>query len=294
MTLPDLSWRPPHGLYSRVTPSPSASRATLKQILIMVVVRRGAAARPGAGATASARAVVALSAAAVALYLLLGLLGGGATTEASASSSPMGAAQAQARAEGGWGPKTWALLADSQGPGGAAAEPRAETDALETATFAAGCFWGVQLRFQRIGGVVATEVGYAGGALRGPTYRDVVTGATGHAEAVAVRFDPRVVSFASLIDVFFELHDPTTLNRQGNDVGSQYRSAIFAHSAEQLRAAKAGAAKAQRAAGVPVVTEVAGPPPPTFWPAEEYHQEYLWKGGQSKAKGSTVPIRCYG
>ena len=150
---------------------------------------------------------------------------------------------------------------------------------METATFGAGCFWGVEARFQQEPGVTETAVGYEGGKLDNPTYKDVCTDRTGHAEVVEVKFDPAKVSYQRLLDLFFELHDPTQLNRQGPDWGAQYRSAVFFHSPEQEAAAKATVARLneQKAFKKPIVTEVV--PAETFWRAEEYHQKYLEKRG---------------
>jgi peptide-methionine (S)-S-oxide reductase len=150
---------------------------------------------------------------------------------------------------------------------------------METATFGAGCFWGVEVRFQQEPGVTETAVGYEGGKLDNPTYKDVCTDRTGHAEVVEVKFDPAKVSYQRLLDLFFELHDPTQLNRQGPDWGAQYRSAVFFHSPEQEAAAKATVARLneQKAFKKPIVTEVV--PAETFWRAEEYHQKYLEKRG---------------
>jgi len=150
---------------------------------------------------------------------------------------------------------------------------------MEQATFGAGCFWGVQTAFDRIKGVLETQVGYAGGVLANPTYQDVCTGKTGHAEVVRVGFDPAVVSYDALLDAFWECHDPTQMNRQGPDVGTQYRSAIFFHSAEQEQAALAAKARQEAEGGRPIATviEKAGP----FWRAEDYHQKYLEKRGLS-------------
>jgi peptide-methionine (S)-S-oxide reductase len=152
----------------------------------------------------------------------------------------------------------------------------------EKATFGAGCFWGVEAAFAAIPGVTSTAVGYEGGALDRPTYKDVCTDKTGHAEVVEVDFDPAEVSYGELLDAFFKLHDPTTLNRQGPDWGAQYRSAIFFHSPEQEREAKAKIEELT-AAGVfkpkRIVTKVE--PAQTFWRAEEYHQRYLEKRGQT-------------
>ncbi len=154
----------------------------------------------------------------------------------------------------------------------------------EKATFAAGCFWGVEAEFRNVPGVVDAAVGYTGGKTANPTYEDVCSDETGHAEAVEVEFDPARVTYERLLDVFWENHDPTTLNRQGPDVGSQYRSAIFFHSPEQK--AKAEASRDRLTASGrykrPVVTEIA--PAGTFWRAEEYHQRYLEKRGQAHCK----------
>ncbi len=148
---------------------------------------------------------------------------------------------------------------------------------MEKATFAAGCFWGVEAAFRKIEGVTSTQVGYAGGSLEDPTYEDVCTGETGHAEVVQVEYDPSRVSYDELLAVFWEIHDPTTLNRQGPDVGAQYRSAIFFHDAEQEAAARASKEKLQKSGGFgrEIVTEIT--PASTFYRAEEYHQQYLEK-----------------
>jgi len=150
----------------------------------------------------------------------------------------------------------------------------------EKATFGAGCFWGVEAAFAAIPGVTATAVGYEGGQLERPTYKDVCTDQTGHAEVVELDFDPEKVSFEKLLDAFFALHDPTTLNRQGPDWGTQYRSAVFYHSPEQQ--AQALAKIEQLAPTVKmkrIVTKVEQAQ--TFWRAEEYHQKYLEKRGQA-------------
>jgi len=149
----------------------------------------------------------------------------------------------------------------------------------DTATFAAGCFWGVQAEFDKLKGVVQTTVGYTGGKTEKPTYDDVCSDGTGHAEAVEVVFDPGVVTYEQLLDRFWSMHDPTTLNRQGPDFGSQYRSAIFFHSPEQQASAvavKEKLAKARRFTR-PIVTQIV--PAVRFWPAEEYHQKYFQKHG---------------
>ena len=152
---------------------------------------------------------------------------------------------------------------------------------METATFAAGCFWGVEETFRQVPGVVETTVGYLGGHTANPTYKDVCTDETGHAEVVQVTFDPSKVSYDKLLDVFWSAHDPTTLNRQGPDIGTQYRSAIFFHSSEQERQARASMEKMQASGKFrrPVVTEIT--PASTFYSAEDYHQKYLAKRGLS-------------
>lgn len=152
---------------------------------------------------------------------------------------------------------------------------------MEKATFAAGCFWGVEETFRQLPGVIDTTVGYLGGHTQNPTYKDVCTDATGHAEVVQVNFDPAKVSYEHLLDVFWSAHDPTTLNRQGPDVGTQYRSAIFFHSPEQERIARASKEKLQASGKFrrPIVTEVTAAS--TFYPAEDYHQKYLAKRGLS-------------
>jgi peptide-methionine (S)-S-oxide reductase len=149
------------------------------------------------------------------------------------------------------------------------------------ATFGAGCFWGVQAEFDKVEGVLSTQVGYMGGSLSEPTYRDVCGHKTGHAEVLEVTYDPSKVSFDKLLEVFWSIHDPTTLNRQGPDVGDQYRSAIFYHSDEQRAAAEASKAAQDRSGRFkrPVVTQIV--PAQTFWRAEEYHQKYLQKHGRA-------------
>jgi peptide-methionine (S)-S-oxide reductase len=147
------------------------------------------------------------------------------------------------------------------------------------ATFAAGCFWGVEEVFRNTPGVISTSVGYEGGAMKNPTYEDVCTDTTGHAEAVEVEYDPAKVSYEELLEIFWANHDPTTKNRQGPDIGTQYRSVIFYHSPEQEAAAKASLQKAQARFRRPIVTEIA--PASEFYRAEEYHQQYLAKRGLS-------------
>lgn len=150
---------------------------------------------------------------------------------------------------------------------------------IEKATFGAGCFWGVEAAFRRIPGVTATAVGYEGGQMDNPSYHDVCTDETGHAEVVQVEFDPARASYEQLLEVFWSNHNPTTRNRQGPDVGSQYRSVIFFHSPEQERIARASLEKQDKSGRFnrPIVTQVE--PATTFWKAEEYHQQYLEKKG---------------
>ncbi len=149
----------------------------------------------------------------------------------------------------------------------------------EQATFGAGCFWGVEATFRQIAGVVSTAVGYEGGTLERPTYKDVCSDTTGHAEVVQVEYDPAIVSYDALLDIFWSHHDPTTRNRQGPDVGTQYRSAIFYHTAEQHRRAQESKERLETSGRFqrPIVTEIA--PATTFYRAEEYHQQYLEKRG---------------
>jgi peptide-methionine (S)-S-oxide reductase len=152
---------------------------------------------------------------------------------------------------------------------------------MSKATFGAGCFWGVEEAFRIVPGVTGTAVGYTGGFLARPTYEDVCGDETGHAEAVEVDFDPDKVTYDQLLDVFWSVHDPTTLNRQGPDIGTQYRSAIFYHDEAQRTQAEASKQRLQESGRLrrPIVTEIT--PASTFWRAEEYHQKYLAKRGQS-------------
>eukprot|EP00271_Cylindrocystis_brebissonii_P015445 TRINITY_DN38341_c0_g1_i1.p1 TRINITY_DN38341_c0_g1~~TRINITY_DN38341_c0_g1_i1.p1 ORF type:complete len:168 (-),score=29.04 TRINITY_DN38341_c0_g1_i1:677-1180(-) len=167
---------------------------------------------------------------------------------------------------------------------------------MEKATFAAGCFWGVELAFQRLPGVVKTSVGYTQGHVANPTYEQVCTGKTGHAEAILVEYNSET-TYERLLDLFWSRHNPTQLNRQGNDVGTQYRSGIYFHTPEQEAEARASLAKHEARIGKKIMTEIK--PATIFYPAEEYHQQYLSKGErtrskQSAAKMCTDPIRCYG
>lgn len=150
---------------------------------------------------------------------------------------------------------------------------------MEKATFGAGCFWGVEVTFRNVPGVVEAKVGYLGGKLDNPTYEDVCSGESGHAEVVQVEFDPARVSFGDLLDVFWATHNPTTRNRQGPDFGTQYRSAIFYHGDEQRVTAEKSREQwdASGKFGRPIVTEITEAS--TFYPAEEYHQRYLEKRG---------------
>ncbi|MGI8563677.1 MAG: peptide-methionine (S)-S-oxide reductase MsrA [Candidatus Dormibacter sp.] len=148
---------------------------------------------------------------------------------------------------------------------------------MAVATFGAGCFWQVEATYRALPGVLDTAVGYMGGSKANPTYREVCTGRTGHAEVLQVEYDPERVSYDQLLDLFWENHDPTTLNRQGPDVGTQYRSVVFASDEAQLGAAQASRERWQPRFRRPIVTEIV--PAETFWRAEEYHQRYLEKHG---------------
>lgn len=167
----------------------------------------------------------------------------------------------------------------------------------EFAEFGAGCFWGVELAFQRVAGVGKTEVGYSQGHTPDPNYKLVCTGTTNHVEVVRVQFDPKVSSYTDLLALFWSRHDPTSINRQGNDVGAQYRSGIYYYSETQARLAQESKEAKQLELKEKIVTEIL--PAKRFYRAEEYHQQYLEKGGgqgnkQSAAKGCNDPIRCYG
>ena len=158
---------------------------------------------------------------------------------------------------------------------------------MEKATFAAGCFWGVEAAFRRLPGVAATRVGYTGGTVPSPDYKLVCSGTTGHAEAVEVAYDPARVTYDELLRTYWDEHDPTQKNRQGLDVGSQYRSAIFVHSPEQEAAARAAIEAEQARYDRPIVTEIV--PAGDFWEAEDYHQQYLEKRGLASC---TVELRA--
>lgn len=159
------------------------------------------------------------------------------------------------------------------------------TGGTRLATFGAGCFWGVEVAFREMPGVVGAMVGYLGGTMANPTYKDVCSGRTGHAEVVQVEYNPMEVSYDQLLDAFWQMHDPSTLNRQGWDVGTQYRSAIFFHDAEQERVAQASMEAQQGRSKKRIVTEIT--PTSTFYPAEEYHQRYLEKQGRASCH---VPV----
>jgi len=150
---------------------------------------------------------------------------------------------------------------------------------MAKATFGAGCFWGVEEEFRKVPGVLETAVGYSGGTTSSPTYQDVCSDATGHAEVVEVEYDPAKVAYDALLEVFWDNHNPTQLNRQGPDVGTQYRSAIFFHTPEQEAAAKASKERLEKSGRFsrPIVTEIS--PASRFWRAEEYHQRYFEKRG---------------
>ena len=172
-------------------------------------------------------------------------------------------------------------------------EPSSVVDVnVETVYLAAGCYWSIELAFQRLPGVMETSVGFAGGMTTSPTYEAVTTGSTGHAETVEVKFNQKKVSFDEILKVFFALHDPTTKNRQGGDVGTQYRSAIFFTSAEQQAAAKMYMEQHQKKLSRPIVTELSSIS--GYTRAVVNHQKYLQKLGQNADKGAVSPIRCYG
>ena len=168
---------------------------------------------------------------------------------------------------------------------------------LSLATFAGGCFWGLELAFQRVPGVAYTAVGYTQGREEYPTYNQVCAGATGHTESVMVYYDPSECTYQQLLDTFFRRVNPTTVNGQGNDFGRQYRTGVYFHTAEQEADLRSYVAEEQKKYTKPIATEVKAAEP--FWPAEKYHQQYLEKGGRSgspqdASKGATTEIRCYG
>ncbi|BDZ68381.1 peptide-methionine (S)-S-oxide reductase MsrA [Methanobacterium ferruginis] len=157
-------------------------------------------------------------------------------------------------------------------------------ETMQKATFGAGCFWGVEDAFRKLEGVVSTMVGYAGGDFDHPSYQDVCSGVTGHAEVVEVTYNPAITSYTDLLDLFWNIHDPTTRNRQGPDIGAQYRSVIFYHNAEQEKLACESKEKLNASGRYPekIVTEIL--PATTFWKAEYYHQQYLEKTGQKSCR----------
>lgn len=158
-----------------------------------------------------------------------------------------------------------------------AGEKGGKEQKMEKAVFAAGCFWGVEAVFRQLDGVVDTTVGYTGGTTENPTYREVCSGKTGHAEAIEIVYDPSRISYEQLLAYFWRLHDPTTLNRQGPDAGTQYRSAVFYHTPEQKAAAEKIKAEAQKKWKEPIVTEITAAG--VFYPAEQYHQDYFKSRG---------------
>eukprot|EP00898_Chlorokybus_atmophyticus_P007988 jgi/Chlat1/8190/Chrsp76S07627 len=175
--------------------------------------------------------------------------------------------------------------------------PKTAPEGLELATVAGGCFWGLELALQRVPGVVKTSVGYTQGRVPNPMYEEVCSGSTGHTEAVQVTYNPQEASYEQILSMFFSKTDPTTLNRQGNDMGTQYRSGIYFHTPEQEEVARAKLAEVEKKLGKKVVAELK--PAGDYYFAEDYHQQYLEKGGrfnrpQSAAKGCNDPIRCYG
>jgi peptide-methionine (S)-S-oxide reductase len=163
---------------------------------------------------------------------------------------------------------------------------------VERALFAGGCFWQVEIDFANLEGVGATQVGYSGGSTPNPNYRQVCSGRTGHAETVLVTYDPAQVSYDELLNAFWRLHDPTTKNRQGPDIGSQYRSAIFTTTSEQFATAMESRARAQIGFNRRIVTEIT--PAGTFYPAEEYHQRYLVKHGRASCRIPETPLVTVG
>ena len=163
-------------------------------------------------------------------------------------------------------------------------------EAFAQAQLGLGCFWGAERIFWKLDGVYVTSVGYAGGADPAPTYKSVCSGRTGHAEMVHLVFDPAVISYDEILKVFFENHDPTQGNRQGNDVGSQYRSAIYTYDAAQMERARAALTRYEAAYGRKVTTELA--PAPTYYPAEDYHQQYLAKNPRGYCNHGPTGISC--
>jgi methionine-S-sulfoxide reductase len=174
------------------------------------------------------------------------------------------------------------------GPGTGAAGDGRDVPGAQRATFAAGCFWGVEASFRELEGVLDTRVGYTGGSISDPSYEQVCSGTTGHAESVDVWFDPSIISYSELLRTFWSVHDPTTRDRQGWDFGSQYRSAIFVHDAEQERLATASRDEQQGVVSKPIVTEIT--PAATFHDAEDYHQRYFEKHGGAVCATTLRPL----
>ncbi|KAH9607090.1 hypothetical protein KSS87_005019 [Heliosperma pusillum] len=201
----------------------------------------------------------------------------------------------------GFGPKAQETSMDSSSSSSSSKAQGPDDDipapGQQFAQFGAGCFWGVELAFQRVPGVSKTEVGYSQGFMDNPSYEDICSGLTNHSEVVRVMYDPKECGYDDLLDLFWSRHDPTTLNRQGGDVGTQYRSGIYFYTPEQENAAIESRDRYQKQVNRPIVTEIL--PAKKFYRAEEYHQQYLAKGGrfgfrQSTEKGCNDPIRCYG
>lgn len=204
---------------------------------------------------------------------------------APAAQSPSPSTSSPAAAPGSPSPSQPAMTPSQPAPTPGTPATSAQAVKTQTATYGAGCFWGVEEVFRTTKGVVSTRVGYAGGKTQTPTYKQVCTDDTGHAEVVEIKFDPTVVTYEQLTALFFKLHDPTQLNRQGPDVGSQYRSVVFFHSPEQKAAAEAIKKKLSDSGKYkrPIVTVIEQAP--TFWPAEDYHQQYFFKRG--------IPNTCH-
>ena len=205
---------------------------------------------------------------AASMFVLLGALGGAGGCKSSPTTEDTGGSAATAASPV---PKATPV---------AATQPQKETHVkTQTALFGAGCFWGVESTFRKVPGVVATAVGYAGGKTDHPTYEDVCSDRSGHAEVVQVVFDPEKVSYKKLLETFFENHDPTTVNRQGPDYGTQYRSVIFYSGEEQKQLAEAEKEKRNKSGDYVASIATSIDPAPTFWPAEDYHQQYFEKQG---------------
>lgn len=219
-----------------------------------------------------------------ALICLVGFWPVGCASDGAANSQPpsMTSIPSQDGSDSKSGPPAGKTSADKDGnriAGKGETTKGSSKMSTEFATFGAGCFWGVEAAFREVEGVVATEVGYSGGAMQNPTYKDVCSDSTGHAEVVRVEFDPAKVSYEDLLEVFWANHDPTQVNRQGPDFGTQYRTAIFFHSPEQEQVAKASKEKLAKSGRFsrPIATEITKAAP--FYRAEEYHQQYLEKRG---------------